>query len=86
MLRDYVKWYGFVSACGFLALSTYIKYVKVAFYDTRVGEAFVWASFAVALLTLVLGLLALPRWQSLFALAVCGYAYYWLSHPAYVIP
>jgi len=85
MLKDKVKWYGFVSACGFLALSTYIKYVKVVFY-TGVGEAFVWSSFAVALLTLALGLLALPRWQSFFSLAVCGYAYYWLSHPAYAIP
>jgi hypothetical protein len=67
-------------------MSTYIKYVKVAYPFAEEASFHMRLAELTALLSLVLGVMALPRWQSFFALAVFAYAFYWFSHPIYVIP
>lgn len=85
-LKDRVKWYALASGCVFLALSTYVKYVKVVFYYAEEANGYMRSALLAAIATLVLGLMSLPRWQSFFALAVVVYALYWFSRPAYAIP
>jgi hypothetical protein len=84
-VRDKTKWYGVVSGGAFIAISTYLR-VKWIFDSGKVAGTLYLIAIVTALLTLVLGLLSLPRWQSFFALAVFGYAVYWFSKPAYVLP
>jgi hypothetical protein len=84
--KDRVKWYGVVSGCAFLGISTYIKYVKVAFPYAEEASFYMRLAELAALSTLVLGVMSLPRWQSFFALAVFVYAFYWFTHPIYIIP
>lgn len=84
-LRDRIKWYGLVSGGLFIATSTYL-HVKWVFESGKVAGRLYFIAMVTALTTLLLGLLSLPRWQSFFALAVFGYAVYWFSQPAYVIP
>jgi hypothetical protein len=84
-LRDRVKWYGVVSGGFFIATSTYL-HMRWVFESGRVAGRWYLIAILAALATLLLGLLSLPRWQSFFALAVFGYAIYWFSQPAYVIP
>jgi len=85
-LKDRVKWYGVISGGAFLLVSTYIKYVKVAFPYAEEASFYMRLAELTALLSLVLGVLSLPRWQSFFALAVFVYVFYWFTHPIYVIP
>lgn len=84
--KDKIKWAAFISACAFLVVSTYIKYIKIVIYYAEEACFYMLLVEVAALATLVLGLLSLPRWQSFFALLTCGYALYWFSQPAYGIP
>lgn len=84
-LKDKVKWYGVVSGMLFIAVSTYLR-MRVVFESSTVAQLLYLSATLAALLTLILGLLSLPRWQSFFALAVFVYALYWWSKPAYAIP
>jgi len=56
---------------------------KFIFDSGNVGGALLLLALVAAGVTLVLGLLSLPRWQSFVALAISGYALYWLSGPTY---
>lgn len=85
MLKDRVKWYGVISGWAFLAVSTYVS-VRHVFWDGATARALQLLAAAAAALTLIFGLLSLPRWQSFFALAVVGYALYWLTHVVVAIP
>ena len=76
-----VEWYGVVSACVFLAVSTYVQMTWV-FYGV-VGRFLNHLEFTAALASLIFGLLTLPRWQSIVALAVWGYSFYRFSQPAF---
>jgi len=84
-LKDRIKWYGLISGCVFLGASTYL-HAKYVFRDTRVANALLLTAMASAPLSLILGLMSLPRWQSLFTLAVVMYALYWFTQPPYAIP
>ena len=84
-MKEKVKWYGVVSGCVFLVVSTKL-HVKYVFEDTRIANFLLLTSIISALLTMVFGLMSLPRWQSFFAIAVFGYALYWFTQPAYAIP
>ena len=77
-----VEWYGAVSACVFLVVSTYMQ-VTWVFYDVRVGRVLNHLEFMAALASLIFGLLTLPRWQSIVALAVWVYSFYRFSQPAF---
>jgi hypothetical protein len=84
-MKEKVKWYGVVSGCVFLVVSTYLD-VKIVFEDNRIAILLLLTSIISALSTLVFGLMSLPRWQSFFAIAVFGYALYWFTQPAHGIP
>jgi hypothetical protein len=84
-LKDKVKWYGIVSGVLFIGGSTYL-HVKFVFESGNVAQLLYLSTTLAALLTLVLGVLSFPRWQSFVALTIFVYAVYWLSQPAYAIP
>ena len=85
LVKDKVKWYGVISGWVFLAVSTYVS-VKHVFWDSSAARSLQHLAAVAALLTLIFGLLSLPRWQSFFALAVVGYALYWLTHVVIAVP
>jgi hypothetical protein len=85
MLKDKVKWWGAISGCIFLGVSTYVS-VRHVFWDGNTARILQRVALGAAGLTLVFGLLALPRWQSFFALAVVVYAMYWLTHVVIAVP
>ena len=60
-----------------LAVSTYLR-VKFVFESGNVAGALVLVSITLVALTLLFGLLSLPRWQGWIALAVVAYGLYWL--------
>jgi hypothetical protein len=84
-LKDKVKWYGVISGCVFLTISTYIS-VKHVFWNAGIARLLEYFALVAALLALGLGLLSLPRWQSFFALAIVAYALYWFTHAAIAVP
>jgi hypothetical protein len=84
-LRDKIKWLGIVSGTLFIIISTYLR-VKFVFESGSVADFLYLSASLAALLTLILGLLSLPRWQSFVALTIFVYALYWWSRPAYAIP
>jgi hypothetical protein len=79
-----VEWYGVVSACLFLAVSTYMQ-MTYAFYNVTLPRIMNSLEFTAALAALIFGLLSFPKWQSFFALAVWLYSFYRFSQPAFGI-
>jgi hypothetical protein len=84
-LKDRMKWFAVLSGCTFLAISSYIKYVRMVYYIGEEARFHMQLAILAALATLVFGLMSLPRWQSFFALAVFAYSFYYFSRPAYGI-
>jgi hypothetical protein len=76
-LKDGAKWYGLATGVLFLILSTYMR-VKFVFDSGDFAGALLMVLIGLAVLTLLFGVLSLPRWQSWIALAVSGYAFYLL--------
>jgi hypothetical protein len=68
---------GLVTAGLFLMITTYLR-VKFVFDSGEVAGALLMISIFLAILTLLFGLLSLPRWQAWTALVVSGYAFYLL--------
>jgi hypothetical protein len=85
MLKDKLKWYGVIAGWIFLVISTYVN-VKHVFWSGTEARTLQQVAALAAFLTLIFGLLSLPRWQSFFALAVVVYAGYWLTHVVVAIP
>jgi len=83
-MRLSVGWYGVVSGCVFLIVSTYMQ-TTVAFYDVTLPRILNSLEFVSALAALIFGLLSFPKWQSYFALAVWAYSFYRFSQPAFGI-
>ena len=81
-VKDGAKWYGLVSACVFLMVSTYML-TTFAFYDSTLPRILCYLEFTSALATLIFGLLSFPKWQSFFAIAVWIYSFYRFSQPAF---
>ena len=77
IIRDGAKWYGLGTGALFLIISTYMR-LKFVFDSGTFAGALLMALIILAVLTLLFGLLSLPRWQAWIALAVSGYAVYLL--------
>lgn len=73
--RDGAKWYGLATGVLFLIITTYMR-VKFVFDSGNFAGALLLAAIMLAILTLLFGLLSLPRWQAWIALAVSSYAIY----------
>lgn len=76
-IREQARWYAFLSGILFLTVSTYLR-VKFIFESANIAGSLLLVSMILAALTLFFGLLSLPRWQAWIALAISGYALYWL--------
>jgi type II secretory pathway pseudopilin PulG len=83
-IKKKAKWWGLIFGVIFLSISFYMRWEYV-FESGNTGGMCLLASLIVILMTLVCGVLALPRWQGFIALAVILYAAYWLSCPTYAI-
>jgi len=81
-VREKSKWWCLATASVFIVACSYMR-TKFIFDSGNVGGALLLLALVAAGVTLVLGLLSLPRWQSFVALAISGYALYWLSGPTY---
>ncbi len=79
--RCRVEWYCLVSGLTFLGVSTYFRMAPV-FASGNVAGSLILLAMASALLTLVLAVMSLPRWQSFFGFAVFAYAIYWVLFAA----
>jgi hypothetical protein len=77
VIRDRAKGYGLATAALFLIITTYMR-VKFVFDSGNLAGGLLLASEILAILTLVFGLLSMPRWQGWTALIVAGYAFYLL--------
>jgi hypothetical protein len=77
IIKDGAKWYGLVTGALFLIITTYMR-VKFVFDSGNFAGALLMTSIVLAILTLLFGLLSLPRWQAWTALIVSGYAFYLL--------
>ena len=84
LIKFNAEWYGVLSACVFLVVSTYILRTHI-FYDLRVGKALSYVEFTAALLALIFGLLSFPKRQSYFALVVWLYSFYVFSQPPFAV-
>ncbi len=82
--REKSKWWCLVSGFVFIAVSTYMR-MKFIFESGNTGGALLLLALITASVTLVLGLVSLPRWQSFVASAISGYALFWLGGPTYAI-
>jgi hypothetical protein len=83
-IKEAAKWWGLLFGATFLLISSYMRW-KYVFESGNLGGKFLLASLILILLTFVSGALALPRWQGFLALAIVGYALYWLSGPTYAL-
>ena len=83
-LKERTKWLCLATGVVFLAVSTYMRIVFVFESGNAAGFLLLIAMIS-AFSTLVLGAVSVPRWQSFIALAICGYAVYWLSGRTYAV-
>jgi hypothetical protein len=65
------KWYGLATSALFLIITTYMR-VKFVFDSGNFAGSLLMTSIVLAILTLLFGLLSLPRWQDWTALIVSG--------------
>jgi hypothetical protein len=82
--KGYTRWGSQFGGAAFLIIWSYLQGTYV-FVDTYYASKLVMLSFIAYLITIVLGLLSLPRWQGFVALAICAYATYWFTTPPYAI-
>jgi hypothetical protein len=78
------EWFAAISAGLFIIISTYMQ-IKLGFVIAWIGSVLYLCELALAVLTLVLGLLSFPRWQSIFALVIWLYSFYRFSQPPFAI-
>lgn len=76
-MRRHAKWISQVTAANSLILIAYVRGKYAFVFGNRAGSLLFIASLA-ALLTLVFGIPALPRWQGFVALAVFFFVAYCL--------
>jgi hypothetical protein len=84
-VRQKAKWVGLATGLAFLGISTYMR-VTYVFESGNTGGLLLLLALTAALITLVLGVISLPRWQGFVSLAICVYAIHWISGPTYAIP
>ncbi|HEX5706075.1 MAG TPA: hypothetical protein VFX96_02185 [Pyrinomonadaceae bacterium] len=83
VFRNRAAWASQVTGAMFLVISAFMQGRQVFWYWGRWFER---AAVIAALLTLALGLIALPRWQGFVAIAIFAYAVYWMSGTVYAVP
>jgi hypothetical protein len=77
-LKEKAKWWGLASGALFLVISAYMQ-KKFIFDSGNTAGLLLLVAMIAAVITLVLGILSLPKWQGFVALAIAAYAIYWLS-------
>lgn len=83
--KNRYRWLGLITAFVFLAVHAYMRW-KFIFESGNTGGMLLAIAMIAALLTFILGMLSLPRWQGFVALAISIYAGYWLGFcPTYAV-
>jgi hypothetical protein len=83
--RNKARWLSLITGIIFLAIHFYMRH-KFIFESGNAAARLLLISMIASLLTFVLGLFALPRWQAFIALAISVYAGYWFAYgPLYAI-
>ena len=79
-LRTRAKWWCFYSSlvCLFLLVLLSISAHQVNWYLTPTQIALAWLLLILALLTALLSVLVIPRWQAIVALAITVFTIWWL--------
>jgi hypothetical protein len=77
-LRGNARWLSQVTGIIFLLIHAYM-WGKFTFESGNTAGMLLLISMVAALLTLVFGVLSLPRWQGLVALCISAYASYWFA-------
>src|SRR5689334_10156628 len=79
-LKTKAKWWSFNSGLVCLILMVYLALSahQVKWYLTPGQIALAWVLLIIALLTALMSILALPRWQALVALAIAILTLWWL--------
>ena len=75
-LREKARWLSQITGVIFLLIHAYIR-GKFIFESGNAAGMLLLISMVAALLTLVFGILSLPRWQGFVALGITAYAFYW---------
>jgi hypothetical protein len=84
-LRDRSRWWCLVFGLLFLVINIEMR-VIVVFASGNDGGMLLLISLGAVILSLILGILALPRWQGFVALGIFAYAVYWLTfYDAYAV-
>jgi hypothetical protein len=84
-LRAKARWLSQISGVIFLIIHAHMR-GKFIFESGNTAGKLLLISMIAALLTLVFGIMSLPRWQGFVALAISAYAAYWFAvGPLYAI-
>ena len=84
-LRQRSRWWSLVFGLLFLIINIEMRIIFV-FESGNTGGMLLLISLVAIVLTFVLGILALPRWQGFVALGICVYVGYWIaSYPPYAV-
>jgi len=84
-VREKTKWWGLMCGAIFLVISSYMGW-KFVFESGNAAGMLLLIALIAALLAFIFGILSIPRWQGVVAVAIVVYAVYWLSGPTYAIP
>ena len=84
-LRQRSRWWSLVFGLLFLIINIEMRVIFV-FASGNDGTLLLLISLVAVMLSLVLGILALPRWQGFVALGIFAYAVCWLTfYDAYAV-
>ena len=77
--QDWFDWYGLLSGSMFLGLSTLMCNPFVFLFESIILiRALAVVALTLAILTVIFGLVTVPRWQGWIAIGVFAYAIYWV--------
>ena len=82
--RERAKWLSQITGAVFLITYAYMQHVYV-FQSGNTGGMLALVLLITSALTLILGLLALPRWQGFVALIIVAFAFYCFTKPLYAV-
>lgn len=76
-IKHWAKWYGLTTGALLLIITTYMR-IKFVFQSENFAGSLLMTAIVLVILTLLFGLLSLPKWQAWTALAISGYGFYLL--------
>ena len=82
--RRWALWGSQLGGATFLVIWAYLTGTLV-FVDTYWASKMLALSLVMYVVTFVLGVVSLPRWQGFVALAICACGTYWYTTPAYAL-